>query len=417
MTINFPLNPLINQTYSFGGSTWKWDGIVWNLQRSDSGPTGPTGIQGPTGATGAAGLRGPTGPAGSGLNIIGSYNSIYELPIIGNFGDAYLVNGYLYIWDSVNLRWKNVGLIQGPTGSGGVQGATGSTGPTGAQGPTGPVSQIPGPQGPLGPTGSRSTIILGAVNTGNPGTNTLVSLRGTVNDAIVDFTIPRGDTGPIGPTGPSFTITSSSNVAVTNSGTKTFATTYTGAFSTGNRVRAIPGSSPTSYIEGVVSSVTSNSSISFTADASNGSGSYNSWTIALTGLPSFVTGPIGPTGAGYTVPNSSSTITMALGAITFTTTYTGAYNIGSRVRATESTNAAKWAEGVVSGVTATTISITVDRIYGSGTISVPVLSLVGQPAPYNIYKNYNQASNENTIRYETTAPSGTGTAGDLWIQY
>jgi hypothetical protein len=30
--MNFPINPTLNQTYTYGGKTWKWDGTAWNLQ-------------------------------------------------------------------------------------------------------------------------------------------------------------------------------------------------------------------------------------------------------------------------------------------------------------------------------------------------------------------------------------------------
>jgi hypothetical protein len=31
--MNFPANPTLNQTYTYGTRTWKWDGTTWNLQR------------------------------------------------------------------------------------------------------------------------------------------------------------------------------------------------------------------------------------------------------------------------------------------------------------------------------------------------------------------------------------------------
>lgn len=387
-----------------------------------TGPTGATGPAtpgptGPTGPTGAAGLRGPTGPSGQGLTILGSFNSITELPLLGNIGDAYLVLGYLYIWNTATNAWKNVGFIQGPTGATGAYGYTGPTGSTGPQGPTGPVSQIPGPQGitgPTGPTGANNVLYINGVVTGLPGSTASANIVGISPNQGINLTIPQGPTGPTGATGPSYATTSSTSNTI-GTGVKTFATGYTGSFNIGNRVRVINTGTITNYMEGVISALTGNSSISVTVDSTGGSGTYGAWTINIAGLQSTVTGP---TGAGYFVPNSSTTITMALGAVTFTTTYTGAYNIGARVRATESTNAAKWAEGVVSAVTTTTITITVDRINGSGTISIPVLSIVGQPAPYNLYTNAVQTTYANTINYQTTTPgASTGNAGDLWIQY
>lgn len=80
---------------------------------------GPTGPKGERGLQGPKGEIGPTGPAGSGLNILGTYNSYDELinnHPIGNFGDCYLVNGTMYVWDTSSNAWSNAGNIQGPTG-------------------------------------------------------------------------------------------------------------------------------------------------------------------------------------------------------------------------------------------------------------------------------------------------------------
>jgi hypothetical protein len=67
----------------------------------------------------------------------------------------------------------------------------------GARGAPGPV----GPQGPPGPQGP-ATIDVGTTTTGAPGTNALVVNSGTTVDAILDFTIPRGDQGVQGNPGP-----------------------------------------------------------------------------------------------------------------------------------------------------------------------------------------------------------------------
>ena len=52
-----------------------------------------------------------------------------------------------------------------------------------------------GPQGP-------ATITVGTTTTGDPGTNASVVNVGTNQNAVLNFTIPRGATGVTGPTGP-----------------------------------------------------------------------------------------------------------------------------------------------------------------------------------------------------------------------
>lgn len=65
-----------------------------------------------------------------------------------------------------------------------------------------------GPQGPqgltgaTGPQGSAATVTIGSVTTGAAGSSATVTNSGTSGAAIFNFTIPRGDTGAVGPAGP-----------------------------------------------------------------------------------------------------------------------------------------------------------------------------------------------------------------------
>ena len=59
MAINYPSSPQVNDTYSYGGRTWKYNGVAWDAITTTFGPTGPTGQIGPTGATGPIGLSDP----------------------------------------------------------------------------------------------------------------------------------------------------------------------------------------------------------------------------------------------------------------------------------------------------------------------------------------------------------------------
>ena len=146
----------------------------------DTGATGPKGDKGDTGATGSQGPTGPkgdTGDTGIGTIIKGSYPS-YEALIedhpTGTATDAYLVNGELYVWDTVNNEWKNSGSLKGPKGDKGDTGATGQKGATGDTGDKGDT----GAKGDKGDTGESGT-------TGQKGE-----------------TGPKGDTGDTGPAGP-----------------------------------------------------------------------------------------------------------------------------------------------------------------------------------------------------------------------
>ena len=88
----------------------------------------------------------------------------------------------------------------------------------------------PGPQGQQGEPGAAATVTVGAVTTGEPGTDAIVENSGTESAAVLNFTIPKGDTGATGPAGadgvsPTVSTSKSGNVTtitiVDASGTKT----------------------------------------------------------------------------------------------------------------------------------------------------------------------------------------------------
>ena len=64
----------------------------------------------------------------------------------------------------------------------------------------GPLT-IVGPQGPVGETGPAGTIEIGTVTTGAAGSSATVTNVGTAENAILNFTIPRGATGATGSQG------------------------------------------------------------------------------------------------------------------------------------------------------------------------------------------------------------------------
>lgn len=113
------------------------------------GPKGEQGIQGPKGDKGDRGPEGPKGDrglqgeAGTGVTIKGSFSDESELPASGELGDAYMVNGSLYVWNGSS--WENVGSIKGPKGEQGERGPEGPEGPKGDKGDKGDR----GPEGPI----------------------------------------------------------------------------------------------------------------------------------------------------------------------------------------------------------------------------------------------------------------------------
>ena len=71
------------------------------------------------GSPGPQGPQGPKGEDGTGVSILGSYSTETELKSkhpTGEVGDAYLVEGNLYVWSLTNNNWENAGNIKGPQG-------------------------------------------------------------------------------------------------------------------------------------------------------------------------------------------------------------------------------------------------------------------------------------------------------------
>ena len=110
----------------------------------------------------------------------------------------------------------NFTIPRGKTGPQGPQGEPGADGKTGPQGPAGPGVAAGGTTGQvlakksntnydtewINPTsGGTVSVNVGETLTGEPGTNASVTNSGNETNVVLNFTIPRGKTGPQGPQG------------------------------------------------------------------------------------------------------------------------------------------------------------------------------------------------------------------------
>lgn len=159
---------------------------------------GDRGEKGDTGEKGERGDRGEKGRDGTGVNILGELERTADLPLAGNTGDGYLIDGNLYVWNPSIGGWLNAGNIKGPKGDTGEKGergdlgSKGDTGATGLQGLTGEKGDRgdkgnrgdPGPQGATGEQGAK----------GNPGA------KGDKGDTGAQG--ERGERGDMGEQGP-----------------------------------------------------------------------------------------------------------------------------------------------------------------------------------------------------------------------
>lgn len=76
---------------------------------------------------GEKGDRGEKGDTGAALSIQGRLNDESELPTTGEAGQAYTINGVLYVWSENGASWENVGNIKGEKGDTGDTGETGKS--------------------------------------------------------------------------------------------------------------------------------------------------------------------------------------------------------------------------------------------------------------------------------------------------
>ena len=72
-------------------------------------------------------LQGNPGADGNGINIIGKLPSVGDLPNDGEPGDAYLIDGLLYLWSETDGSWADGVPIQGEKGLPGEPGTDGRT--------------------------------------------------------------------------------------------------------------------------------------------------------------------------------------------------------------------------------------------------------------------------------------------------
>ena len=142
-------------------------------------------IQGPTGPKGETGAKGDRGDIGPATIKVGTTETVSELEnaSVSNSGTE----------KDVILDYKIPRGEKGEKGDIGIQGIKGEKGDRGDIGPQG----VKGDRGDVGP----ATIKVGTTETVSELENASVSNSGTEKDVILDFKIPRGEKGEIGPRG------------------------------------------------------------------------------------------------------------------------------------------------------------------------------------------------------------------------
>ncbi len=137
--VNFPNSPSVNDTHTSSGSTWKWDGVVWQ-RLGEAGPQGAQGAQGRQGAQGHQGVQGAGGATGAqgvqGSVGVTSLTMATGAPSSPDAGDMWWDSDdgdlHIYYNDGNSSQWVNINA--GPAGAQGAQGFQGAAGAQGVQG-------------------------------------------------------------------------------------------------------------------------------------------------------------------------------------------------------------------------------------------------------------------------------------------
>lgn len=174
-----------------------------------SGPQGVQGEQGPQGPEGPQGPKGAKGDTGTGLDILGTYDSVEALqsavtqPSQGDMYNVGLSAPYtIYMWDATGGgEWQSQGQLQGaqgPQGEPGPKGDTGNTGPAAGFGtPTATVDDGVGtPSVEVNATGEDTAKVFSFAF------HNLKGETGAKGDPGQDGAQgPKGDKGDTGPAG------------------------------------------------------------------------------------------------------------------------------------------------------------------------------------------------------------------------
>jgi hypothetical protein len=174
------------------------------------------------------GKTGPQGPAGPGIASGGTTGQVLAKKSNANFDTEWINNSGGGSTVSVNVGKTTTGepgTNASVTNSGDESNVVlnftiprGDTGKTGPQGPAGPGIASGGTTGQVlakksnanfdtewinnSGGGSTVSVNVGKTTTGEPGTNASVTNSGDESNVVLNFTIPRGDTGKTGPQGP-----------------------------------------------------------------------------------------------------------------------------------------------------------------------------------------------------------------------
>lgn len=178
---------------------------------------------------------------------------------------------------------------------------------------------------------------------------------------------PKGDDGDPGADGRGYYGSSVTSLTI-GTGSKTLTTQSGMAFRVGDTVKLYHASGT---MRGDITAYSS-TSMTINVTETTGSGTYAAWSISITGP----TGAAGAAGVGYG-GTSTTSLTINAGAKTWTTQAGMAYVVGGRIRWSNSASA--YMEGTITDYTGTSMTVSVDKTGGSGTLASWSAQTAGMP--------------------------------------
>jgi hypothetical protein len=249
-------------------------------------------------------------------------------------------------------------------------------------GPAGPV----GPQGPTGPTGPGATIQVNSTTTGAPGTNASVTNVGSLQTAMFNFVIPRGDvgatgaTGATGPSGPGVAAGGTAGQVLIKASSVDYATAWLTLTGTGTvtSVNASGGTTGLTFSGGPITAAGTLTLAGTLGVANGGTGTISltgyvkgSGTTPFSAVASIPTTDLSGTISNAQLANSAITIngsSVSLGgSATVTATASNALTIGSGLSGTSYNGSAP----VTIALTSNSITLGTTNIALGGTSLAP----------------------------------------------
>lgn len=173
-------------------------------------------------------------------------------------------------------------------------------------------------KGDKGETGTAATIAVGSVATGAAGSSATVTNSGTSGAAVLDFQIPRGDTGAT----PIVSTTSTTSRTI-GAGAKTFTTAAALDLLAGAEILVTDQAAPaTNWMLGPITSIVG-TSVTIDVTDTGGSGTIAAWNLNLS-APRGSVGATGPTGNNKACEGGTAGGTANAPSMTCSPAFTGA---------------------------------------------------------------------------------------------